>query len=367
MTAVVTGVGAVSSIGRGSVEFLANLRAGVSGIRDLDAKDRDGMRARQAAQIFPWSPQPEISPMKARRIDRGSQFAVVAGFEALRHAKYPVGERPETVGIALGTGSAGAGALSEFLRVLLLESPEAAPPFHFPNTIANAPASQVSLEVKFYGPNVTITQKEPSAFNAVLYADASLAAGRAEAMLAGGVDEWSAAYAAGLDRMRALKSDKVPSGIIQGEGCFVALLETAGGARRRGAPVLARLSGIGFCGSATAPYAATEDADAAESAMRLALGRAGVAAEEIDLVFLSRSGRIPLDVAEEKGLERIFGARDVATMAVKEQIGEMSAAGGAEIVTASLLLAEAGGPRHALLNAFGPGGNYWSIVLSRET
>ena len=77
----------------------------------------------------------------------------------------------------MGTGSAGAGALTEFLRVLFVESPEAAPPFHFPNTVANAPASQVSIELKLFGPNVTITQKDPSALNALLYATLALSSG----------------------------------------------------------------------------------------------------------------------------------------------------------------------------------------------
>ena len=118
--------------------------------------------------------------MKARRLDRGSQFALIACLQAVAEAGYDVGAAPEAIGIALGTGSAGAGALTEFLRVLLIESPEAAPPFHFPNTVANAPASQVSIELKIFGPNVTITQKDPSALNALLFSSPRPRAGPRE-------------------------------------------------------------------------------------------------------------------------------------------------------------------------------------------
>src|SRR4029079_5191689 len=97
-------------------------------------------------------------------------------------AGYDVAAAPEETGIALGTGSAGGGALTEFLRVLLTESPEAAPPFHFPNTVANAPASQVSIELKLLGPNVTITQKDPSASNRWPFPSLALPPGRALAM-----------------------------------------------------------------------------------------------------------------------------------------------------------------------------------------
>src|SRR6266498_119601 len=91
--------------------------------------------------------------------------------------------------------------------------------------VANAPASQVSIELKLYGPNVTITQKDPSGINALLYASLALASGRAKAMLAGAVDEWNAFYALGFDRVGALRGDRRASGIVQGEGAFAVLLE----------------------------------------------------------------------------------------------------------------------------------------------
>ncbi|MGH9440677.1 MAG: beta-ketoacyl-[acyl-carrier-protein] synthase family protein [Thermoanaerobaculia bacterium] len=365
MTAVVTGLGAVSSLGRGVDAFYRRLRAGDSAIRALLPGESPGLEAEGVARVDGWIPQPEIPAGRARRMDRGSQFAVVASLEAVRNAGYPVQDRRDRMGIALGTGSAGSGALSEFIRVLFVESPEAAPPFHFPNTIANGPASQVSLELNFLGPNVTVTQKDPSALNAAIYAIGCLEDGRAEAMIAGGVDEWNAVYSLAMGHMRALRGPALRSGIVQGEGCYVALLETEEGALARGAPIRARLSGFGFAGAPSAPYAYAPDPEAAERAMRDALDRAGADASSVDLVLLTRNGREEIDEIECRVLDRLFRGRIPETLAVKDKIGEMAAAGGAEIVAACCRLAEEGGPGLALVNSFGAGGNFISLVLER--
>ena len=231
----ITGTGAVCPLGRTAPEFARRLFAGETAVRPLTSEERDGLQATHVARCDGFSAQPEIPPMKARRFDRGSQFAIIACAQAIAEAGYDVGEAPHRIGIALGTGSAGAGALTEFLRVLLVESPEAAPPFHFPNTVANAPASQVSIELKLLGPNVTITQKDPSALNALLFSSIALSSGRARAMLAGGVDEWNFYYALGFDRVGALRGRARSSGIVQGEGGFAVLLESQESVERRGA------------------------------------------------------------------------------------------------------------------------------------
>jgi 3-oxoacyl-[acyl-carrier-protein] synthase II len=365
LTTVITGIGAVSSLGRDVPSFLRRLRAGDSGIRPLAPGECPGVDAAGVARIDGWSPSPEIPASRARRMDRGSQFAVVASLEAVRTAGFPASERPDRIGVALGTGSAGSGALTEFIRVLFVESPEAAPPFHFPNTIANGPASQVSLEMKILGPNVTITQKDPSALNAAIYAVGCLEDGRADAMITGGIDEWNAVYAFAMAQMRALRGPTMSSGIIQGEGCYVALLETEDSARARGARPLARLAGHGFASAPSTPYGFAADPEAALTAMRDALDRAGADAAEVDLVFLTRNGRTEMDAIECAALGRLFGGRIPATIAVKDAIGEMAAAGGAQIVAASAELAREDGPARVLVNSFGAGGNFISLVLER--
>ena len=366
---VITGTGAVCPLGRSASEFARRLFSGESAIRPLTPEEKDGLQATHVARCDGFTPQPEITPMKARRFDRGSQFAIISCSEALREARFEVAEAPSEIGIALGTGSAGAGALTEFLRVLLTESPEAAPPFHFPNTVANAPASQVSIELKLYGPNVTITQKDPSALNALLFSSIALTSGRARAMLAGGVDEWNPYYALGFDRVGALRGERRASGIVQGEGAFAVLLETEEGARRRGVAPLAAVTGLSMAGSPCEPYRFSADREAVERTVHGALADAGVSPEQIDLVFPSRNGVVEMDRAEADVLEEVFGGPPPA-VSVKDAIGEMAAAGGGQLVAASRAVAERDNPlpaerrpRRVLVDSFGAGGNFLAAVV----
>lgn len=367
---VITGAGAVCALGRTSREFYRRLLAGESAIRPFTPEERRGLQATQVARYDAFTPQPEISAMKARRFDRGSQFAILACSQAVAEAGYDVAAAPESIGIALGTGSAGAGALTEFLRVLLLESPEAAPPFHFPNTVANAPASQVSIELKLYGPNVTITQKDPSALNALLFSSIAITSGRARAMLAGAVDEWNPVYAMGFDRVGALKGDKRESGIIQGEGGFAVLLEGEDAAAARNVRPLARLAGIGTAGVPSEPYRFAPDRTAIARAITGALSAAGTEPCGVHLWLPSRNGVIEMDRAEEAVACELFAGAPPTAIPVKEAIGEMAAAGGAQIVAACRALSDPDGPfpadarpRRVLVNSFGAGGNFFSAVL----
>ena len=359
---LITGSGAVSPLGRDAAEFFRRLTAGESAVRPFAPEERGDLQATHVARFDGFSPQPEIPAMKARRLDRGSQFALIACMQAVAEAGYRIGEDPEAIGIAMGTGSAGAGALTEFLRVLFLESPDAAPPFHFPNTVANAPASQTSIELKIYGPNVTITQKDPSALNALLFSALALSSGRAKAMLAGAVDEWTFFYAMGFDRVGALRGERRRSGIVQGEGAFVVLIEEEDSARSRGASPLARLAGIATAGVASEPYRFAPDAAAIGRAIRGALEDAGLAPSEVDLWLPSRDGVVEMDRAEAEVMRAIFGPALPRELAVKDAIGEMAAAGGAQLVAASRALA-GGGARRALVNSFGAGGNFLAAVL----
>ncbi|HTD53023.1 MAG TPA: beta-ketoacyl synthase N-terminal-like domain-containing protein, partial [Thermoanaerobaculia bacterium] len=247
--------------------------------------------------------------------------------------------------------------------------PEAAPPFHFPNTVANAPASQVSIELKLLGPNVTITQKDPSGLNALLFAALAIESGRARSMIAGAVDEWNAIYAMGFDRVAALRGEKRSSGIVQGEGAFALLLEREEDAAARGIRPLARLAGIAAAGVPSEPYRFAPDPAPIARAVNRALEDASVSPSEIGLWFPSKNGVEEMDEAEEDAMRKIFGTPPRAIL-VKSAIGEMAAAGGAQLVAACRAIADPEGPfdssprpRRALVNSFGAGGNFLAAVF----
>ena len=239
----------------------------------------------------------------------------------------------------MGTGSAGAGALTEFLRVLILESPEAAPPFHFPNTVANAPASQVSIELKIFGPNVTITQKDPSALNALLFSSLALVLRpgarharrrrrRVERVLRDGLRPRGRAA-----RREARLRDRA------GRGCVRPPPRGGGGTRARGATALARARGHRDRRRASEPYRFAPDPAAMERAIRGALADAGAAPDGVDLWLSSRDGVVEMDRAEARSDAVVFGSALPRELSCKDAIGEMAAAGGAQLVAACRALA----------------------------
>jgi 3-oxoacyl-(acyl-carrier-protein) synthase len=176
------------------------------------------------------------------------------------------------------------------------------------------------------------------------------------------VDEWNFFYAMGFDRVGALKGEKRASGIIQGEGAFVVLLEDERSARARGAAPLARLTGIATAGVASEPYRFAPDVRAIERAIRGALADAGRSPADVDLWLPSRDGVVEMDRAETEVMHAVFGPNLPGELAVKDAIGEMAAAGGAQVVAAARMIA-AGRARCVLVNSFGAGGNFLAAIL----
>jgi 3-oxoacyl-(acyl-carrier-protein) synthase len=361
---VITGESAVTALGRTLEQTRAALAAGRSAIAPVEEDGAPKTANRSpAARIGPFTTEPEFARSKARRLDLGSQYAVVAVKQVLADAGYVLAGREERTGILLGTGSAGAGPLTEFERQMAVESPDAASPFLFPNTVANAPASQAAIEVGIKGPNVTITQKDPAALNALFYGRMLLADGRADALLVGAADEWNLVYHRAYESVRATRAAG-RSGFVLGEGAAVVLVEDEAAARARGARIDARVAGLASRGAVVSPQARRADPAVLAAAIREALAEAHLEPAEIGLIHLSRNGSPFTDAAEEAALLDVFGARRPRTAAVKDSLGENPAIGAIQLALAAAELRWNPGIGAILLDAFGAGGNVLAAVLS---
>lgn len=360
---VVTGAAAVTALGRSLDETRRALAEGRSAIAPFERPGPPPKHDSPAARIGSFTTEPELPRAKARRLDRGSQYAVVAARQCLASASYEMAGREERTGILLGTGSAGAGPLTEFERQMALESPESASPFLFPYTVANAPASVVAIELAIKGPNVTIIQKDPAALNALFYGRMMLEDSRADALLVGAADEWNLVYHEVYERILATRT-ATRAGYALGEGAGLVLVETEDAARARGARGLARVAGVATRPSAVAPYRRRAEPAALAATMSAALADAGLAASEVGLVHLCANGVPWMDEAERHALGVVFGARLPSTAAVKEQLGENPAIGGVQLALAAAALSDGTASGAVLVNAFGAGGNFLSAVLT---
>jgi len=242
---VVSGYSAISAAGAGLEPLLAALRENRPALTPVpvDPGTPSGLLWGRAG-FFKASEY--MPPLKARKMDRASQFAAAVAGLALKDAGIdPKALDPERIGIALGCGFGGVNNSAEFLSGYFRDGVEGLAPVLFPNTVSNAPASNASIEHGLKGPNVTQVQRFCSAESALLMACRFIEEGRADVMLAGGIDELTPLMLSGFRALGQLRS----FGRGFGEGCGMLVLESAAhaeqrGARKRAAIELIRTIGI---------------------------------------------------------------------------------------------------------------------------
>ena len=241
----VTGSAIISAAGIGSKPALEALANGSSCLKPIPADQAAGTSGHCWGKADQFKATDFIPPLKARKLDRASQFAVAAAGMALADAGLVKGAFPsDRIGIALGSGFGGIANASEFLSGYYQAGPSGLSPLLFPNTVANAAASNASIEYGLQGPNITFIQRFCSAESAILAACRFIEEGRADIMLAGGVDELTPQMIRGFAVTGQLS--RYASGF--GEGCGMLVLERAEHARKRGAAIAAQLTAISTVG-----------------------------------------------------------------------------------------------------------------------
>lgn len=333
---VVTGTSAISAAGTGVRVINELVRTGGDALTampfDVLASDGYSWGKTDGFKASDFMP-----PMKARKMDRCSQFAVAAVGLALKDAGIDLKTiAPERIGIVLGSGFCGVSNSAEFLTGYFRDGVEGLIPMIFPNTVPNAPASNASIEHGFKGPNATLVQHFCSAESAFLLACRYLEEGRADIMLTGGTDELIPLMIQGFAAMGQIRRNSAP----YGEGCGIIVLESAAHAARRLAPVKATVDTISTVGMLAPGY----------EGAGLDLLMEG--AEGCSLVSLSGT------VADMPALmERVSGTSLIDT---GRAVGRSLAMGGTAL---AVLLASLETGQHGLHLAASPAGPYYAISL----
>jgi 3-oxoacyl-(acyl-carrier-protein) synthase len=333
---VITGSSAISAAGTGVTAIRDLLRSGGDALTAIppDLLGTDGYRW---GKTLGFKASDFMPPMKARKMDRCSQFAVSVVGLALKDAGIDLKEiAPERVGIVLGSGFCGVSNSAEFLTGYFRDGVEGLIPMIFPNTVPNAPASNASIEHGFKGPNATLIQRFCSAESAFMMACRFIEEGRADVMLTGGTDELIPLMIKGFAAMGQVKPGSAPFG----EGGGVIVLERAEHAARRLAHVKAHVETITTIGM-------------------LASGRE---AEGLDLLTDCADGCSLVSLCGTAAdmpalMERVAGKKQIDT---GRAIGRSLAMGGTAMAVLLDSL-EAGQP--ALHLAASPAGPYYAICL----
>ena len=345
---VVTGVGVISPLGTGKESFWQGLVEGRNGIEEIGAFDTASFPSKKAGLVQGFSPKAFITPLKVRRLDRSSQFAIAATRMALEDAALAIGDdvAPERTGIILGSGFCGVVSSEAFHQGQVQRGPGDLNPILFPNTVPNAAASNTSIELGIKGPNSTVVQSFCTAEAALLFACQQLSAKRADVIVTGGVDELSAILYRGWNELRltawdagegerSAPYDLKRNGFIPGEGAGIMVLERRTDALRRKARIYGQILGLAQTGGATRP------AEGAARAISGALKRSGM--KTIDFIDGAGNASPHLDRIEAEGLRLALSNRylDIPISSIKSMIGEGIASGGVRIA-ADLLIMEHG-------------------------
>ncbi len=334
---VITGVGLVTPFGTGADDFASALTAGRSGVAPVTAFDIAESGSRTAAPVTGFDASRWIPPIKSRRMDTTSQFAIAAACQAFDAASVAYGTEPQDdVGVAVGTYTAGGSRTEEFLDGLFRLGPVGAPALLFNATVANVAASLVALELKVRGPNITISHKEVSGLTAAAHAIDLLRSGQARMMLTAGVDALYPLFYKVHDRFGVLaRANGTPegsrpfdvsrNGFVLGEGAYALVLETHSAAAARGAALLAEVLAV-ECGGAS-PGINQWPSDPATIArlMQRAIASSGLSPSDIHVVYASANSSPALDAVEASAIGQVFGPHRPVVTSVKGALGESAA------------------------------------------
>ncbi|MBI3963031.1 MAG: beta-ketoacyl-ACP synthase II [Deinococcus sp.] len=342
---VVTGIGVVSPVGIGVETMWQSLLTGRSGIGPVTlVKPELLSRCRVAGEVKDFDPGRYLDRKAARRMDRFTQFAVVAALLAVRDGGLegqPWAD-PTRVGVMVGTGIGGMNTLEEQTSVLLKEGPSRVSPFTVPLLMPNAAAGQISILLGIQGPVASMGTACATSVDTLGAALHMLQRGHVDIMLAGGSEAVVTALTmAAFASARALTTrnddpthasrpfDKHRDGFVLSEGAAVLVLERLSAARARGARMYAELAGYGQSADASDLVAPHPQGRGALQAMRRALAEAHVLPNEVDYVNAHATSTPVGDLIEAKALLEMFGTPGPAVSSTKSMTGHLLGAAGA--------------------------------------
>ncbi|HOW88357.1 MAG TPA: beta-ketoacyl-ACP synthase II [Candidatus Omnitrophota bacterium] len=354
---VITGLGVVSSIGFGKEAFWDSLIKGRSGVSNIAAFDTTQFTTHFAGEIKNFDPSAYILPKKLKRMDRTTQYAVVASKMAVADAKLDLSatEVRERTGVIIGTALAGVGYILEQSATLMQKGPMRINPFTALASFPDACAGNVSIELGVKGPSFSIATACSSASDACGYALAAIQSGKLDFLIMGGAEatifpgivaSFCVARALSTRNDQPEKASRPfamdRDGFVLGEGAGMLVLEEYEHAKKRGAHIYAEILGHGMTCDAYHMTAPDPEGTEAARAMKLAMESAGVTPEEIDYINAHGTSTSLNDKTETLVIKKVFGPRayQVPISSIKSMIGHLIGAAGSVELIATLLAME---------------------------
>jgi 3-oxoacyl-[acyl-carrier-protein] synthase II len=397
--AVITGMGIICAAGRNTGEFLASLKDGRRGIREITLFDCTGYPSRMAAQIEGYDPLDFFDKRELQRLSRVDQLVLIAAEEALADADLVL--RPKDgvrIGVCLGAGAGGMLSAEIYHRQLLAKKkprPSLLLPF-IPSYATDRLAERYHLE----GLRTTITTACSSSASSIAYGAELIRWGEADVIVCGGGEALSELTFGGFCSLKIMDPfpcrpfDARRQGLSLGEGAAVLILEEKERALRRGTRIYGEMLGYSLGGEAFHITAPEETGKEEARIMGEALRDAGVKPYEVTYINAHGTGTILNDQVETLAIKQVWGedAYQLPVSSIKSMIGHcLGAAGGLEAAAALLAMSHHFIPptagfeqgdeicdldyvpqsreaeiEIALSNSFAFGGNCTSLIFGKE-
>ncbi len=342
---VVTGLGAITPLGKSVPEYWDGLVKGVSGADSIQQFDVTKFKTRFACEVKDFDPSLYFERKEARKLDRFTQFAIVASDEAVKDAGITKDNvDPDRVGVIFASGIGGITTFQD--DVMEFAKGDGTPrfnPFFIPKMILDIGAGQISMRYGFRGPNFAVVSACASSTNAIIDAYDNIRLGKADIILTGGSEAVICeAGVGGFNAMKALSErnndpktasrpfDKDRDGFVMGEAAGILILEELEHAIARGAKIYCEIAGGGATADAyhiTAPH---PEGLGAKNVMHVALKDAGMNPEDIDYINVHGTSTPLGDIAETKAILNVFGdkAYDLNISSTKSMTGHCLGAAG---------------------------------------
>ena len=294
---VITGIGAITPIGNTAEETWEGIKNKKCGIDQISLFDTTGFKTTLAAEVKGYDPLQYLDAKQTRKLDRSSQFAIIAAREAFKDSAITEENTDlERVGVFVSSGIAGMNTIQEQGIVLAQKGHGRVSPMFIPMSIANMPAGNVAIDLGLKGESISIVTACASSTHAIGEAYRTIKYGAEDVILAGGTEAAICELGiAGFENMKALSSatdknrasipfDKERTGFVMGEGAAVLVLEELEHAKKRNAKIYAEVIGYGATSDAYHITSPEPNGNGGARAMKRAIEDAKILPAEVNYI-----------------------------------------------------------------------------------
>lgn len=341
---VVTGLGAISPIGNNVKENWEGIKQKKCGIDSITLFDSSTFKTSLAGEVKNFNTSDHFEIKQAKRLDRSSQFALVASREAFKDSGITEENTDfERVGIFVSTGIGGLRTIQEQCETNCIKGHNRVSPMFIPMAIANMPAGNISIDLGVKGESLSIVTACASSTHAIGEAYKTIKYGSEDVIIAGGTEASICEIGiAGFENMKALSNsedktrasipfDKERNGFVMGEGSAILILEELEHAKKRSAKIYAEVIGYGATSDSYHITSPSPDGEGAARAMIRAIKDANIKESNIDYINAHGTSTHLNDMYETMAIKKALGdsSKNVMISSTKGNTGHLLGAAGA--------------------------------------